>query len=45
MERCYGKHEPEWIMNFMTNTDEMIDKDPKAQASLKYAWYVCRTKI
>lgn len=25
---------PEWIMNFVTNTDEMIDKDPKAQAML-----------
>ena len=22
-------------MNFMTNTDEMIDKDPKAQAMLE----------
>lgn len=25
---------PEWIMNFVTNTDEMIDKDPAAQALL-----------
>ena len=25
---------PEWIMNFVTNTDEMIDKDPTAQALL-----------
>ena len=25
---------PEWIMNFVTNTDEMIDKDPEAQALL-----------
>ncbi|SFW77718.1 c-type cytochrome [Chitinophaga sancti] len=25
---------PEWIMNFVTNTDEMIDKDPRAQAML-----------
>lgn len=26
---------PEWIMNFLTNTDEMIDKDPTAQALLE----------
>ena len=26
------RHKPEWIMNFITNTDEMINKDPKAQA-------------
>ncbi|SFW79721.1 c-type cytochrome [Chitinophaga sancti] len=25
---------PEWIMNFVSNTDEMIDKDPHAQAML-----------
>ena len=24
-----------WIMNFITNTDEMITKDPKAQAQLE----------
>jgi cytochrome c551/c552 len=29
------RHQPEWIMNFMTNTDEMIDKDPKVQAMLE----------
>jgi len=29
------RHTPEWIMNFMTNTDEMLDKDPKAQAQLE----------
>ena len=29
------RHKPEWIMNFMTNTDEMINKDPKAQAMLE----------
>ena len=29
------RHTPEWIMNFMTNTDEMIDKDPKVQAMLE----------
>ncbi|SFD47366.1 Cytochrome c [Chitinophaga sp. CF118] len=26
---------PEWIMNFITNTDEMIDKDAAAQAMLE----------
>lgn len=26
---------PEWIMNFMTNTAEMLDKDPRAQAQLE----------
>src|ERR1017187_1251502 len=25
------RRKPEWIMNFATNTDEMIDKDPAAQ--------------
>lgn len=25
----------EWVMNFVTNTDEMIDKDPAAQAQLE----------
>lgn len=29
------RHTPEWIMNFATNTDEMIDKDPKVQAQLE----------
>ena len=29
------RHTPEWIMNFMTNTDAMIDKDPKVQAMLE----------
>ncbi|MGF7231240.1 c-type cytochrome [Arachidicoccus sp.] len=29
------RHEPEWIMNFVTNTDEMLNKDPKAQAMLE----------
>lgn len=29
------RHTPEWIMNFTTNTDEMLDKDPKAQAQLE----------
>ena len=29
------RHKPEWIMNFITNPDVMIDKDPKAQAMLE----------
>jgi mono/diheme cytochrome c family protein len=30
-----GRHSAEWIMNFATNPDAMIDKDPKAQAMLE----------
>lgn len=30
-----GRHKPEWIMNFVTNTDEMLQKDAKAQAMLE----------
>ena len=30
-----GRHSAEWIMNFVTNTDAMIEKDPKAQAMLE----------
>jgi len=29
------RHTAEWIMNFETNTDAMITKDPKAQAMLE----------
>jgi cytochrome c2 len=29
------RHTAEWIMNFVTNTDDMINKDPKAQAMLE----------
>lgn len=29
------RHKPEWILNFVTNTDDMLDKDPKAQAMLE----------
>lgn len=29
------RRKPEWILNFVTNTDEMIDKDPHAQAMLQ----------
>ena len=30
-----GRNTAEWIMNFITNTDEMLTKDPKAQAQLE----------
>ena len=36
-----SRRKPEWIMNFVTNTDEMIDKDPKAQAMLQ----VCMVRM
>jgi len=29
------RHTAEWIMNFVTNTDDMLTKDPKAQAMLE----------
>jgi len=29
------RHTAEWIMNFSTNTDAMLSKDPKAQAQLE----------
>ena len=29
------RHSAEWIMNFVTNTDAMLNKDPKAQALLE----------
>jgi mono/diheme cytochrome c family protein len=29
------RHSAPWIMNFATNTDAMLDKDPKAQAQLE----------
>jgi hypothetical protein len=29
------RHTPEWIMNFITNPDAMIDVDPKLQAQLE----------
>ncbi|WP_298715131.1 cytochrome c [Chitinophaga sp.] len=32
---------PEWIMNFVTNVDEMLDKDPEAQAMLE----VCMVRM
>ncbi len=30
-----NRHTPEWIMNFSTNVDEMLDKDPTAMALLE----------
>lgn len=30
-----SRHTPEWIMNFITNTDVMLDKDPKAIKQLE----------
>ena len=30
-----SRHAPEWIINFITNTDAMINKDPKVQAQLE----------
>lgn len=30
-----NKHKPEWIMNFITNPDAMIDQDPELQAQLE----------
>lgn len=30
-----ARHTGEWIMNFVTNTDAMLNKDPKAQAQLE----------
>lgn len=29
------RRKPEWIMNFITNTDVMIDKDPEVQSQLE----------
>ena len=29
------RYSAEWIMNFVTNTDAMLNKDPKAQAQLE----------
>ncbi|MGC4231837.1 MAG: c-type cytochrome [Niabella sp.] len=30
-----SKHTPYWLMNFITNPDPMIDKDPEVQAQLE----------
>ena len=29
------RNRPEWIMNFVTNVDEMLTQDPKAQSQLE----------
>jgi cytochrome c551/c552 len=29
------RHKPEWILNFITNPDPMIDKDPKVKAMME----------
>lgn len=29
------RRKPEWIMNFLTNVDQMLDQDPEAQAMLE----------
>lgn len=29
------RRKPEWVMNFVTNPDEMLNKDPQAQALLE----------
>jgi cytochrome c551/c552 len=36
-----SRRTPEWIMNFSTNVDEMLAKDPEAQAMLE----VCLVKM
>jgi len=35
------RRKPEWIMNFVTNTDEMLDKDANAKALLE----VCMVRM
>lgn len=35
------RRKPEWIMNFLTNLDQMLDKDPEAQAMLE----VCMVRM
>ncbi len=35
------RRKPEWIMNFVTNTDEMLNKDTSAQAMLE----ICMVKM
>lgn len=34
-EGVTNRHKPEWILNFITNPDPMIDQDPKLQAQLE----------
>ncbi len=35
------RRKPEWIMNFVTNTEEMLNKDTSAQAMLE----ICMVKM
>jgi len=35
------KRKPEWIMNFVTNVEEMLEKDPESQAMLE----ICMVKM
>jgi mono/diheme cytochrome c family protein len=35
------RRKPEWIMNFVTNVEEMLNKDPEAQAMLE----VCMVRM
>lgn len=34
-EDVTDRRTPEWIMNFVTNVDEMLEKDPESQAMLE----------
>lgn len=34
-EGVTNRHKPEWILNFITNPDPMIDQDPELQAQLE----------
>ena len=36
-----GRRTPEWIMNFITNVDEMLNKDPHAKAMLE----ICNVRM
>lgn len=35
------RRQPEWIMNFVTNVEEMLDKDPEAKAMME----VCMVRM
>jgi len=34
-ENVTNRRTPEWILNFVTNVDEMLEKDPESQAMLE----------
>lgn len=36
-----SRRKPEWVMNFLTNLDQMLDKDPAAQSMLE----VCMVRM